>query len=404
MIPKITYLNHKDTELWVITGETWSIPVKARYCDFNGTEYFHIFPAVALGFAQSAILELTVKQMGGDVEAKAGWAVPSDALRTRFSKAPGLTPEFYFRWQGDGIKTPSQEEIEVKIKERQSKLDCCAFIEHVAKASGIDAGVLTLAWIALTQQIPSWLLMGNTLHLGFSRLVAVPYRKNWKEILLTRYPTLKKALMVRDSKGLLSMAFTAASRMVRMSELTESHQRRGRTVFSHTIEVLHDSSWEKACDQVEGEGAARLGPLAYVKRWANRVSQIEDTIYEILAEQIQKETAPTCRVLWRRGQRGMQFVQASPTLIGSAQVVECDDGSCSSVDDFLGIEDSSAYLEEKASLLLQMSSVQPKDEDMRVSRGTRVSVETNNGVLVLPPSCGQTTGQAVLDRSNGCQG
>lgn len=358
MIPKITYINNKDTELWVITGETWSIPVKARYCEFNGTEYYHIFPAVALGFAQSAILELTMKQMGGEVEVRAGWAVPSDALRIRFSKAPGITPEFYFRWLGDEIKTPSQEAIEGKIKEQQSKLDCADFVKHTAQASGIDAGVLTIAWIALAQQIPSWLLLGNTLNLGFSRLVAVPYRKNWKEILLTRYPTLKKALMVRDSKRLLSMAFTAASRMVRMSELTESHQRRGRTVFSHTIEVLHDSSWEKVCDQVEGEAAARLGPLAYVKRWANRVSQIEDTIYEILAEQIQKETAPTCRVLWRRGQRGMQFVQASPTLIGSAQVVECDDGSCSSVDDFLGIEDSSAYLEEKASRLLHMPSVQ----------------------------------------------
>ncbi len=404
MIPKITYINNKDTELWVITGETWSIPVKARYCEFNGTEYYHIFPAVALGFAQSAILELTMKQMGGEVEVRAGWAVPSDALRIRFSKAPGITPEFYFRWLGDEIKTPSQEAIEGKIKEQQSKLDCADFVKHTAQASGIDAGVLTIAWIALAQQIPSWLLLGNTLNLGFSRLVAVPYRKNWKEILLTRYPTLKKALMVRDSKRLLSMAFTAASRMVRMSELTESHQRRGRTVFSHTIEVLHDSSWEKVCDQVEGEAAARLGPLAYVKRWANRVSQIEDTIYEILAEQIQKETAPTCRVLWRRGQRGMQFVQASPTLIGSAQVVECDDGSCSSVDDFLGIEDSSAYLEEKASRLLHMPSVQHKDEDMRVSRGACVSVETNNGVLVLPPSCGKTTGQAVLDSSNGCQG
>jgi hypothetical protein len=368
MIPKLTYLNNKDTELWVITGDTWSIPMKAKYCEFNGTEYFHIFPAVALGFAQSSILEISVKQLGGDVEVKAGWAVPADALRSRFTKAPGITPEFYFSWQGDEVKPPSQEKIDVKLKERQTKLNCSSFIRHVAQASGIDEGSLTLAWIAITQQIPSWILIGNTLNLGFSRLVAVPYRKNWKEILLTRYPTLKKALMVRDSKRLLSMAFTAASRMVRMSELTESHQRRGRTVFSHTIEVLHDSSWEKTCDEIEGDAAARLGPLAYVKRWANRVSQIEDTIYEVLAEQIQKETAPTCRVLWRRGQRGMQFVQASPTVIGSATIVECDDGSSSSVDDFLGIEDSAAYLEEKASRLLQVPTVQPQDEDLRLSR------------------------------------
>ena len=397
MTLKLTYLNHKDTELWVISGDTWTIPVKCRYCEFNGTEYLHVFPAVALGFAQSSCLESVVKRLGGEIEVKAGWAVPAEAMRQQFRKADGITPEFYFKWSGDTAKTPTPEQIEVKVKERQAKLDCSAFIKHVAQASGLDEGTLTLAWIAITQQIPSWLLMGNTLNLGFSRLLAVPYRKNWKEILLTRYPTLKKALMIKNPKRLLSMAFTAASRMVRMSELTESHERRGRTVFSWTIEVLHDSGWEKTCDQVEGDAAARLGPLAYVKRWANRVSQIEDSIYEVLAEQIQKETAPTCRVLWRRGQRGMQFVQASPTVIGSAQIVECDDGSSSSVDDFLGIEDAAAYLEEKASRLLQVPPVQPEDEDVRVPRGTDAPVGSDDGVLVLPTTGGEAPREAVLD-------
>lgn len=182
-----------------------------------------------------------------------------------------------------------------------------------------------------------------------------------------------------------------------MSELTESHERRGRTVFSWTIEVLHDSGWEKTCDQVEGDAAARLGPLAYVKRWANRVSQIEDSIYEVLAEQIQKETAPTCRVLWRRGQRGMQFVQASPTVIGSSTIVECDDGSNTSVDDFLGIEDASEYLEEKASRLLQMPHVQPENEDLRVPRGDDAPIGPDDGLLVLHATGGKAPGEAVLD-------
>lgn len=397
MTPKLIYLNHKDTELWLISGDTWEIPVKCRYCEFNGTEYIHAFPAVALGFAQSSSLDLALKRLGGEIDVKSGWAIPAEAMRQHFRKAEGITPEFYFKWNGDAVKTPTAEQIDVKVKERQSKLDCSEFIKNVAQASGIDVGTLTLAWIAITQQIPSWLLTGNTLNLGFSRLIAVPYRKNWKEILLTRYPTLKKALMIRSPKRLLSMAFTAASRMVRMSELTESHERRGRTVFSWTIEVLHDSGWEKTCDQVEGDAAARLGPLAYVKRWANRVSQIEDSIYEVLAEQIQKETAPTCRVLWRRGQRGMQFVQASPTVIGSSKIVECDDGSSTSVDDFLGIEDASEYLEEKASRLLQMPTVQSENEDVRVPRGTDAQVRPDDGVLVLPTSGGKAAGKAVLD-------
>lgn len=396
MTAKLTYLNDKDTELWVISGDTWTIPVKCRFCEVNGVEYFHVFPAVALGFAQSSSLESALKRLGGEVDVRAGWAVPVEAMRQHFKKAEGITPEFYFKW-GLITKVPTEEQIDVAVKERKAKLDCSEFIKHVSEVSGIDQYTLTLSWIAITQHIPGWLLTGKMLNLGFSRLVAVPYRKNWKEILLVRYPTLKKALMINDPKRLLSMAFTAASRMIRMSELTESHQRRGRTVFSWHIEVLHDSDWEKTCDQVEGDAAARLGPLAYVKRWANRVAHIEDSVYEVLAEQVAKETAPTCRVLWRRGQRGMQFVQASPTVIGSAQIVECDDGSTSSVDDFLGIEDSAAYLEEKASRLLQMSPVQPEDEDLRVPRGTDAAVPADDGVLVLPPSGGEATGEAVLD-------
>jgi hypothetical protein len=405
MKQKLTYRADRDTELWVVVGVEWEIPIRCRYCDYNGVEYIHALPAVPIGFAQSAALEGVMGSLGSEIESvKSGWAVPAENLKSRCRKAEGITPEFYFRWPGATAASVASSETEVKAKEKRPKVDCSTFLKQVAQASGIDESVLTLSWIAITQQIPSWLLSGNSIDLGFIRLVAVPYRKNWKEILLARYPTLKKALMIREPKRLLSMAFTAASRMIRMSELTESHERRGRTVFSWTVEVLHDSSWEKTCDQVEGEAAARLGPLAYVKRWANRVSHIEESIYEILTEQVEKETAPTCRVLWRRGQRGMQFVQASPTLIGSAQIVECDDGGCSSVDDFLGIEDSSAYLEDKASRLLQMSAVQPQDEDVRVPRGDHVSVQPNDGVLVLPPSCSQAAGEAVLDRGDGGQG
>ena len=401
MKQRLTYRNDRDVELWVVSGPDWEIPLKCRHSEYAGTDHFHALPAVPIGFTQAAALEGVMKSIEGDIETpSAGWLVPVESFKSRFRKAEGITPEFYFRWPGTAKSTPESETVEVKAKARSAKPNCSDFIKQVAEASGISTDVLTMAWLAITQQIPGWLLAGNAIDLGFARLMAVPYRKNWKEILLARYPTLKKALMIKDRKRLLSMVFTAASRMVRMSELTESHERRGRTVFSWTIEVLHDSDWEKACDHVEGDAAARLGPLAYVKRWANRVSHMEESIYEILAEQVEKETAPTCRVLWRRGQRGMQFVQASPTLIGHAQVVECDDGGCKSVDDFLGIEDSAAYLEGKAASLLQVPDVQPKDEDLRVSRGGSTPLESDDGVLVLPAAGGEAAGETVLARSD----
>lgn len=392
---KLTYCNDRDIELWVVGDSGWAIPVKCQHCVVDDVCHFHVIPAVPLGFAQSGELDRVLTQRGATV-LKSGWVINMSSFTHVAAKAGGITPEFYYIWDGAQVPRPTAEPEQVKrSKPSRKQHDSNPFIDHVAATSGVNKELLTLAFLAVTQAIPGWLLSGNTLSLGSIRLAAVPYRRNWKEIVLARYPTLRKALMVRDPQRLLSMAFTAASRVVRLSELTECHMRRGNPLFSWTVEVIHDSDWEKTCDDVEGTAASQLGSIPYVKRWANRVSQIEETVYEILSAHIQKETAPTCRILWRRGQRGMQFVQASPTIIGPATVIECDEGSDSSVDDFLGIEDSAKYLEEKAARLFKMSALQQEDADVRTSRGddqTPGRWAGDSGVLVLHAPCCKITG------------
>ncbi len=403
---KLTYCNDRDIELWVVGDSGWSIPVKCHHCVMDDAGYVHVIPAVPLGFAQSGELERVLTHRGATA-LKSGWLLEVSSFTHVASKAGGITPEFYYIWDGCQAKRPTLEPEQVKQPKQPKKTHSSdLFIDHVASTSGVSKELLIVSYLAIVQSVPGWLLAGNTLNLGSIRLAAVPYRRNWKEIVLARYPTLRKALMVREPKRLLSMAFTAASRIVRLSELTECHMRRGNPLFSWTVEVLHDSDWEKTCDDVEGKAAVKLGPIPYVKRWANRVSQIEETVYEILSAHIQKETAPTCRVLWRRGQRGMQFVQASPTILGTAPVLECDEGSDSSVDDFLGIEDSAGYLEEKAARLFKMSDLQQADDDVRTPRGNDQTTgwgAHDSGVLVLhTPRC-QVTGQGVLACGNESQ-
>lgn len=403
---KLTYRNDRDIELWVVSDPGWSIPVKCQHCLLDDVEHLQVMPAIPLGFAQAGELDRVLKGRGA-TDLKSGWIVEPGAFSQVAAKARGITPEFYYIWDGRQAPRAAPEPEQVKRPKQVRKAHTSdPFIEHVASTSGISKDLMTMAFMAITQAIPGWLLSGNTVSLGAVRLLAVPYRRNWKEIVLARYPTMRKALMVRDTKRLLSLAFTAASRIVRLSELTECHMRRGNPLFSWTVEVLHDSDWEKTCDEVEGKAAAQLGPVPYVKRWANRVSQIEETVYEVLSAHIQKETAPTCRVLWRRGQRGMQFVQASPTVLGPAPVLECDEGSDSSVDDFLGIEDSAEYLEEKAARLLKMSDVRQPAEDVRSPRGDDEALgrgQDDGGVLVLhAPRC-SASGQGVLARGNESQ-
>lgn len=407
------YHNDRDVELWIAKGDGWAIPFKAYRGTLKSEEYVHLICAVPIGFAQSEILKRYFTFLGGS-HATTGWLIPTEAMEKNFHRATGLTPEFYYLWNGESSgkskQTPSPESSEPANREdghrnarkRSQKAAGEEFLEHVALGSGLDKSTLILAWMAICQAIPGWLMSGKPLSFGFCRLYALPYRRNWKQLLLARYPTLRKALMIKNPKRFLSLAFTAASRMLRLSELTEYRERRQRSIFAWTIEVLTDPEWDSICEEAEVEAAASIGPIAYVRRWANKISQFEETIYEVLSSQIQKENAPTCRVLWRRGERHMRFAQASPTVIGSVEIAECDEGAGQSLDDFLGIEDSAQYLEEKAARLLEMPDVQP-DEDMRVSRGDSDSGgrDGDDRVLVLPATGGEAAREDVLDGQHG---
>lgn len=398
----LNYRNDRDIELWVINGGGWFIPVRCRHCEADGVEHFHITPAVPLGFAQTSAVSRLLG-LHESVELNTGWLISQTNFARIASKATGITPEFYYSW--DGTKKPAestQQDVTVTARKRPAET-ADEFLQHVASGSGLNLATLSMAWLAITQAMPAWLLSGKPLNLGFSRIVALPYRRNWKELLMARCPTLKKSLMVSGARRLL-LAFTAASRMIRLSELTECRERQKRSMFTWTLEVIHDSSWEKTCEEVEGEAAARLGPIAYVKRWANRVSQLEERIYEVLAAHVAKETAPTCRVYWRRGERGMRFVQASPSVLGPVEVLECDDGGGQSVDDFLGIEDSAAYLEEKASRLLQVPAVPLEGQDVRPPRGDDQQDQPDPRVLVLHATGGEASDQGVLAGGDGSAG
>lgn len=410
----MTYHNDRDVELWISKGEGWSFPFKTYRGTHNGIEYVHLICAVPIGFAQSDVLKRYLTFLGGS-HATNGWLLPTEALEKHFQKAGGLTPEFYYLWNGESSgkssQTPYPGEADVadddgvrNARRKSQNASGEEFLSHVALGSGLDKSTLILAWMAICQAIPGWLMSGKPLSFGFCRMYALPYRRNWKELLLARYPTLRKALMVKNAKRFLALAFTAASRMLRLTDLTEYRERRGRAIFAWNIEVLTDPEWDSICESAEVEAAASAGAVAYVRRWASKISQSEETIYEVLSSQIQKENAPTCRVFWRRGERHMRFAQASPTVISSCQIGDCDEGAGQSLDDFLGIEDSAQYLEEKASRLLAMSDVQP-NEDVRLPRGDGDGLggSGDDRMLVLPATGGEVAGEDVLDGQHGAK-
>jgi hypothetical protein len=403
---KLTYCDDKDVELWVLSGAGWAMPMRLRHCVMDGKAMAHVIPAVPLGYAQYGVVEPKLK-FHGAIQLRSGWVLELEQFTSICTKAAGVTPEFYYKWNGEFADKPSTPEEETIDWSKKKKLDVQnEFIDLVAERSGLDRSTLTMCWMAITQCIADWLLSGRMIDFGVFKLQAFPYRKNWKEVLLARYPQLKKLCFVKDRKRIMSLAFTAASRMIRSSELTEYRTRMNRSLFGWSVEVIHDSSWENAVIDAEHECAASLGPLAYLKRWATKISQLEEQIYEVIREYAAKENTSCCRLYWRRNQGGARFVQGAPTLISHRASLESDEAGYQSVDDFLGVEDTSAYLEAAAARMLAMSDAEP-NVDLRLSGGDNDRAEreaADSGLLVLPSIGGKAAREDVLDGRDGNQG
>lgn len=403
MTHPITYDEAMDRELRVVQGEGWSIPVYVMYCVSGGERSMHIMPAVPLGYAQHGRLQ-GVLELAGAQPLTHGWLLPEGAGEDITMAVRGVTPEFHFVWGGERPSRPEAGEPP-KPKSAKARPPLSAsdeFIDHVASTCGIGRETLAIAWAAVTQCAHGWLVSGRSIDLGVFRIVAVPYRRNWKQLVLARYPGMAKLLLLTNPRRLIELVFSSASRIIRGSELTECRTRRGREVFGWNVEVLTSPIWDRMCEDAEVEASARLGPIGYLKRWANRVSAMEETIYALLREEVQEEGAPTCRVLWRRGDSGPRFRQASPTILRCPTIVECDDGGGGSIDDFIGIEDRAKYLEAAAARLLEVRPEEPA-VDVRIPGGDVPDPSGDGGVLVLPSAGGKAAREGVLAGGGGHQ-
>lgn len=396
---KVIYDDAQDVELWLFKGEGWVLPCYRRTCTVDSEPFYHMRSAVPFGYAQVRVLGDLIETYGG-MKASVGWMLPAESLEKIATRAPGITPEFYFTWEDRQPRKPKPLKDTFIDRIKRDQVQAEEFLQHVSDRTGVDRSTVSIVWLAITQTIPEWILGGRRLDLGICKLVAIPYRHDWKELLLAKYPELNKVLLLKDPRRFLSLAFTHLSRALRIEGLTQFHASHSHSTFGWTIEVLHDSSWEKTVKEVERSHASKLGPASYIKRWANRVAQLEETIYEILAQKIAKANLSCCSV--RRDSRSgsPRFVQASPFVLGVPEVVDGDPGCGRCIDDHTGLADTSAYLEEKAARLLEMST--PNQAlDVRVQGGDGARNPHDDGMLVLPTTGGTPPKETVLAQRDG---
>lgn len=286
-----------DRELHICKGKIpageWRIPVFIDYFQSNRKEFAKVTPAVPLMADQQGFLYYTFS-LHNVWKKHDVFLIERHFLEQFTEKAPGITPEYYFRWPGVQ-QAPMSGRKRLKIAQADIASDEFSeetedFIEFVRKRRSIDANVIRLSIDLIAREATYYLTQKKKpIDLGFVKIHAVPYRANWKEILLARFRDI--AWVFNSNKETKENALRQTKFYEQLCTLELMAIDRTRRHIYWTIEAVPTKKFEEEAAEIEMTKQAG-GDTIYIKMYEKLVSAISPRLVEIFANYVQKASRP----------------------------------------------------------------------------------------------------------------
>ncbi len=399
VLPRITFRDCDDQQLWGVIGKDWQIPVFFRPCRVAEKEYGYIWAALGLTQDQSQAL---VGRMDAVPHRRAspGWLVDRPLISLIARRIQGVTPSKHLKWPANPATEPI-EESGPPVQEGPSPERAYAFLRYVQERTGIaDMTVLTMVWAAICNCIGRWLMEGKPIDFGgLFTINAMPLRRNWLELLLGRMPGLRRVYLSGQHTELLRLMFTTASRWLRCPEMAEIRFRGLHPVTRWNLFIANGATWNELSDERERHVLTSLGSHRYLRRWANLIGSLEEHLHRTAAQKVAEEDAPCGRIEPGRPGSPASLCRGSATQLSPQEIVDSDPRGGLSVDDLALDEHATEDLEKAAAKLLGLPTAQPRVLDMRHAWRNGANKPTGTpGMLVLPATRGQAPQETVLPR------
>lgn len=312
-----------DKELWIMPLGENVIPF---YCQLGvdtetGIPYWTVRTATFLGSVYRQVSS-TLGSMAVAVDADL-WILAASVFEVHFNKCPGITPEFYVRiLNREGGKTTTYE-IDSKLMSddilRGVNTDFAAWVHE--KTGMLTRQELSLIWISMCQEMPRYLLTTNTfIDLGWARIFGLPYRANWKQILLTKFPRIWKWLKGRTEWHKLEISpFSVESNS---ADLIGAKAHGGKAwLISWTPELQPMKAWYDYTHSVEQHAYASLTPRAYLDRIGTLFEANWKNLVSVFRSYVSDTTLPCGDIADPHNPTARRFVAWTPE--GSPTPVPC---------------------------------------------------------------------------------
>lgn len=373
-----------DRELWLISFEAWTIPIFCDpHCTQSKREQFWLFLVQSAVILNAPQFEALSGIIGPHAAAKHGgnqWWIPKDALPNLAKKAPGITPEYYFRWM-EKEKEESTEAKVIKKPEVDESENATAFMQFMCRNSVIfDLPTVKTFMRFFRNQAVVWLLSEKReLDLGFCKLIALPLRSNWKQILLAKHPYIAPLILRKEhwqelKDRLMDLGF---EQKVFDADCLALHPKHHHIYW--TLECAPSETWTKAVEASEYQKVTHVDQGRYTNNVLASIQLRYYRIVQFLRAYMQEISRPTGKV-GTHPETGNQIVRAaqgSPRLEQVALVGSRAPVAISNAPRFEGADPPKVA--GKVKELQAVSMVLQESGDVRVSGADLVELSNGEG-------------------------
>jgi len=203
----------------------------------------------------------------------------------------GITPRYHERYEGINKSAKAIKFDKLKCSEDDEVSDE-AFVKAAWKRSAIaDLATFKAVWIAITQEMPRW-MVGDLRHVdfGFGQLHAFPYRANWKQIVLSRFPNALRRL--RDKELRKSAEETELPALLRNVVNCAVESQGPVSSFQWTLEVTPNPEWFAYTRNVEADRAKLVNRNGYTTSWGGIITRLYPKILSVFHRFVAQTALP----------------------------------------------------------------------------------------------------------------
>lgn len=305
-----------DKELWYAEGRdgSWKFPLHIQWRENQktGQHYAFITPALCPYYKQGLILK-ALFELHDALDKPNRWLIRKEMVEALLKKAPGITPQCYYLWSGEEAKPLEFTRMTMPAGRQPERFRSVfgkdsLLVRSIAQDCGLQGSVVKIVLDGLNRVAVELMIERQApIDLGFCKLIAVPFRANWKEIVcckMRRYGLLKTLKAGKE-------AATAAGMPEKLCSPHNIGFRGSRggafSRMDYSIEVIPSKEFERAV--TERERRIRLvGRTSYVRKYERTVEALYDEILKILEAYLHKVNLPFARVSEIRSTGGLCFV------------------------------------------------------------------------------------------------